>query len=206
MFLLQVKGVGCVENDAALLIALRRMDDDALVQVFDMYAPALFNYAIRMCNDPMMADQIVGDVFAKLLEQLSLGKGPLSNLRSYLFQTTHHILVDQVRYSRYRLPLEIVDALPAIRQSTTLDLENRILMEKVSQAMQVELTDCQRHVIILRFIEGFSLRETADILGKSINIVKAAQDRAMITLRKSLDQWVVPSSPSSLPSTRPSKR
>jgi len=195
-----------MDADVLLLDAVRRMDSDALVQVFDIYAPALFKYAMRMCNDPMIADQIVGDVFAKFLEQLSLGNGPLSNLRSYLFQTTHHTFVDQLRDLHSRLPLEVVDYIPVTGQSANLDLENRILMEKVSQAMQIELTDYQRHVIILHYLEGFSLRETADILGKSINLVKAAQNRAIMTLRKSLDQWVVTSDPSSLSSPRPLKR
>lgn len=189
MFLLQITRVGPVETDVALLDAVRRMDGDALVQVFDLYAPALFKYAMRMCNDPMIADQIVGDVFAKFLEQLSMGSGPVSNLRSYLYQTTHHILVDQLRYLESRLPLEEIEYIPVTGQPANLNLENQIPLEKVYQTILIELTDYQRHVIILRYLEGFSLRETAHILGKSINLVKAAQNRAMASLRKRLSKW-----------------
>jgi len=41
-------------------------------------------------------------------------------------------------------------------------------------------------VIILRFQEGLSLRETADIMGKDINAIKSLQKRAILKLQKSL--------------------
>jgi DNA-directed RNA polymerase specialized sigma24 family protein len=60
-----------METDHKLLNAARNMDKDALVKIFDLYSSALFNYALRLCDDPLLADQIVGDVFAKLMEQLA---------------------------------------------------------------------------------------------------------------------------------------
>jgi RNA polymerase sigma-70 factor (ECF subfamily) len=67
-----------------------------------------------------------------------------------------------------------------------LTVENRILFERILQAIQNDLTEDQRHVIILRFLEGFSLRETAAILGKHINNVSVNQNRAIAALRKAL--------------------
>jgi len=162
------------------------MNGDALAKLFDLYAPTLHNYALHFCNNALLADNIVGDVFAKLLEKLSCGYGPRANLRSYLFETTYHLLVDEVRYSRRRLPLEVVDFLPCDGNSAHIGFENRTLFETISRAIRNDLTDYQRHVIILRFFEGFSMRETAAILGKSASHVKAAQNRAIVTLRKVL--------------------
>jgi len=48
------------------------------------------------------------------------------------------------------------------------------------------LTEDQRHVIVLRFLEGFSLRETADIIGKQVYNVKVIQNRGIVKLRKAL--------------------
>ena len=75
------------------------MDREALVKIFDTYSPAIYNYAFRLCHDALIADYIVGDVFAKLLEHLSNGRGPLSNLRSYLYEMAYHMVVDEARYS-----------------------------------------------------------------------------------------------------------
>jgi DNA-directed RNA polymerase specialized sigma24 family protein len=83
------------EADRTLLDAARRMDGDALVEIFDLYAPALYKYVLRVCPDTLMADHIVGDVFAKLLEHLSAGKGPSTNLRSYLYEIAYHLVLDE---------------------------------------------------------------------------------------------------------------
>lgn len=98
--------------------------------------------------------------------------------------------MDQVRYLHRRAPLEVVevfqpDGLPAHLQS-----ENEILLETIVQAIHEELTENQRQVITLRFVEGCSLQETAALLGKSVNLVKATQNRAITTLRRCLNQWI----------------
>ena len=179
-----------MEPDTALLESVRRMEGDALAIVFDEYAPALFHYAMRSCNDPLMADQIVGDVFAKLLDQLSCGHGPRLNLRSYLFESAYHLLVDQTRYWQRRSPLEEVEK-RGEEGNEGRRWEKKRGEERGEKARQTQVTDYQRQVILLRFVEGFSLRETARLLGKSVNIVKAVQNRAMATLRKCLHPWVM---------------
>lgn len=175
-----------METDQTLLNAARRMDRDALVRIFDLYSHALYNYALRLGGDPMLADQIVGDVFAKLLDQLSVGNGPTANLRSYLYETTYHRIIDEARSSRRKVPLEVTDWLQPHTDSVALGSEDQILFEEVIRAIRNELTDDQRHVIILRFLEEFSLRETAAILGKGVGHVKVIQSRALAKLRTCL--------------------
>jgi RNA polymerase sigma-70 factor (ECF subfamily) len=180
-----------MEADLILLDDARNMNQDALVKIFDLYSSALYNYALRLCNDPLEADQVVGDVFAKLLEQLSAGHGPSTNLRSYLYETTYHLVIDKSRYSRREAPLEVIDFLRPDGSSAMASLEDRIMFEKVVLAIKSDLTEDQRHVIILRFLEGFSLRETAEIIGKEVYNVKVIQNRGVAKLRKALDSRVV---------------
>ena len=163
------------------------MNQDALVKIFDRYASALYKYAFRLCRDRVTADQIVGDVFAKLLDQLASGNGPTANLRSYLYESTYHRLVDEARYSQRRVSLEVTDWFQQGVDSSLLRLEDQILFEQILLSMRTELTDDQRHVIILRFLEEFSLRETAAIIGKKVDHVKVIQLRAIAALRKCLD-------------------
>jgi RNA polymerase sigma-70 factor, ECF subfamily len=176
-----------METDHTLLDAAKMMDKDALVKIFDLYSSSLYSYALRLCGDPVMADQIVGDVFAKLLDQLSSGNGPNTNLRSYLYEITYHRIIDEVRYSQRRVPLETADSLQQDGHSVFLSFEDQIMFQQILHAIRHDLTDDQRHVIILRFLEEFSLRETAAILGKEVNHVKVIQNRAVAKLRQSLD-------------------
>jgi RNA polymerase sigma-70 factor (ECF subfamily) len=180
-----------IEVDVPLLDAAKNMNKEALIKIFDLYSSALYNYAVRLCNDPLEADHIVGDVFAKLLEQLSVGNGPSTNLRSYLYETTYHLIIDKARYARREAPLEAVDFLRSDGYSTIINLEDRVLFDTVIMAIKRHLTEDQRHVIILRFLEGFSLRETANIIGKEVYNVKVIQNRGVAKLRKALGYKVV---------------
>lgn len=164
-----------------------KMNKNAVVEIFDRYGSGLYNYVLRLCGDPMLADQIVGDVFAKLLDQLAAGKGPTSNLRSYLYETAYHQIIDEARYAKRRVSLEAAVWLSQDQQSALLRLEDEILFKQVLHAIQHRLTDDQRHVIVLRFLEEFSLRETAAILGKRVEHIKVIQGRAIAALRRTLE-------------------
>ena len=176
-----------METDKVLLQAAQKMDKEAIVEIFELYNSPLYNYVLRLSGDRILADHIVGDVFAKLIEQLSLGKGPESNLRSYLYETAYHRLIDETRFTRRRAPLEAAAWIPQDRNSLFVSVEDEILFKQVLHIIRNRLTEDQRHVIVLRYLEEFSLRETATILGKRVEHVKVIQGRAIVALRKTLD-------------------
>ncbi len=177
-----------MKDTVSLLKAAQKLDEEALTAIFDEFAPAIYKYALRLCHDAITADNIVGDVFAQLLEQFAGGKGPRTNLRSYLYQTAYHLVVDRSRDEKHTAPLEIAVNLHDKGQpaSTQSQIEERVLMEALVSAMNSELSEDQRHVIILRFLEDFSLKETAEIIGKDVNNIKVIQNRGISKLRKTL--------------------
>jgi RNA polymerase sigma-70 factor (ECF subfamily) len=176
-----------METDHILLNAARRMDKEALVKIFDLYASALYKYALRLGSDPVMADHVVGDVFAKLLEQLAAGNGPRENLRSYLYEATYHRMIDETRYSRRRVDLEAATWLKQDSDPIVQGVEDQILSKQILHDIQNELTEDQRQVIILRFLEEFNIHETAAILGKKEDHVRVIQKRAIAVLRRSFE-------------------
>ena len=170
-------------DDTTLLMAIRNMDKDALATVFDCYAPILYKYAFRLCGNPDEADGIVGDVFSELLDHLKRGKGPRENLRSYLFQIAYHKIVDNARERQRTTPLDTVGSVNS-GESINLSQEEREQLTTLDAIIKKLLTPNQCHVILLRFIEDFSLKETAEITGKSVNNIKVIQNRAIGRLRE----------------------
>lgn len=160
---------------------------DALVKIFDLYSSPLYRYAVRLCGDSLLADQVVGDVFAKLLDQFSAGKGPRSNLRSYLYESAYHGILDEQHSARHKAPLEVVEWLKQDGNTSDERLEDQLLFQQVLQAIRDHLTEDQRRVVTLRFLKGYSLRETAAITGKNVGNVKVIQGRAILTLRKAFE-------------------
>jgi RNA polymerase sigma-70 factor (ECF subfamily) len=162
------------------------LDPDTLAAIFDQYAPPIFRYLLRLGLNSQEADQTVGDVFARLLDKFPKGEGPRTNLRSYLFQTAYHLVIDGVRDRQRTAPLEVADTIKEDKQPVQALAEEKMLLEKLSIAMKRDLTEDQRNVLVLRFLEDFSLRETAEIVGKNVNSVKALQNRGINSLRNAL--------------------
>ena len=175
-----------IKDESAILEAAKSLDQGALSSIFDEYAPALYKYLLRLGTHSQEADQIVGDVFARLLEKLTEGKGPRKNLRSYLFQIAYHLVVDQAREGKRISPLDEAIAVREEMQPVQSRTEEKMLLDELSMAMERELTEEQRNVIVLRFQEDFSLQETAEIVGKNVSAVKALQNLGINKLREAL--------------------
>jgi RNA polymerase sigma-70 factor (ECF subfamily) len=173
-----------MQDETAVLAAASSLDKDALASIFDEYAPAIYKYLLRLGISSQEADQFAGDVFARLLDKFAEGKGPNNNLRSYLFQTAYHLVVDQSRERQRVAPIEVADSISEETEPVQARAEETMLLERISMAMEQELTEDQRNVIVLRFQEEFSLKETAEIIGKNVNAVKALQNRGIQKLRQ----------------------
>lgn len=173
-------------DDKILLAAIRKLDADALTAVFEQYAPLVFKYSLRLCRDPQEADDVVGEVFSRLLDALTQGKGPQKNLRSYLYQTAYHIIIDDTRDRTHYTPLDGHFNQPASEDLPPEQAEERRQFLLLHKAIHTVLTQDQKHVIVLRFLEGFDLRDTAHILGRDVNNIKVIQNRAVAKLREAL--------------------
>lgn len=182
-----------MDTDLSLLNAARKLDQKALVAIFDRYAADLYNYALRLRSDPLKADNVVGDVFSKFLEQLVAGKESEMNLRAHLYKITYHLTVDGARFSKREAALELANFELNDgngHYSMSSNPENKKLMETLIIAINNHLTTDQRHMIILHFLEGFSLPEIAEIVGKEVSNVKAIQSRAITKLCKVMNHTV----------------
>jgi RNA polymerase sigma-70 factor, ECF subfamily len=174
-------------DDTILLKAIQKLDQAALTSVFEQYAPLVYKYALRVCHSPLEADDVVGEVFSRLVDGLGKGIGPRENLRAYLYQTAYHLIIDNARRRKYYAS---PDELLQIRQdedSIQEEAETHHNLQILQAAIHSNLSEDQKHVIILRFLEGFDLQETAAILGKDVNNIKVIQNRALAKLRKVFD-------------------
>jgi RNA polymerase sigma-70 factor (ECF subfamily) len=180
-----------MDREIALLATAKKMHEDKLTAVFELYASALYKYAFRFCPNAVVADQVVGDVLTRFLEQLSIGRHYGINLRLDLYAIAYEILVRDTRYSNYFMQIETKILRQADRACTNLDIEDQQLFENIQQALMYDLTNDQHHIVVLRFVEGFSLKETALITGKKVGAVKVIQNRGIAALRKTLEYEAV---------------
>jgi RNA polymerase sigma-70 factor (ECF subfamily) len=162
---------------------LRQLDARALTRVYDSFSQVVYKYARYRLGDERLAEDITSDVFMKLLEALRRGAGPDTNVRAWLLGTAAHLVTDHLRLS-YRRPTEALrDEHPDASPSPGDELDRR-QRSREFQVAYAGLTAEQQHILALRFGEGFSLEETAGVVRKNVNAVKALQFRALQSLKR----------------------
>jgi RNA polymerase sigma-70 factor (ECF subfamily) len=105
---------------------------------------------------------------------------------SWLYQIARNQVIDYYRAKKNETPLDSIDPDLFIATATVeFALPLKLEIEGVRQAMQ-QLKQDYQDVIIMRFIEDISLKETALALGKSEGAIKLMQHRAIKELQKIL--------------------
>ncbi len=169
------------------LDGLRKLDSHAVGAIYDKYFSDVFRYVRYRLNDEQAAEDIASDVFVRLLEASQKGSGPQSNLKAWLFSTASHIVTDHLRLSYRRSTEPLPENLLDMSSLPHDEFERREQTRQFRRAY-AELTEEQQHVLALRFGQGYSLEETASVLKKNVNAVKALQFRALAALQRNIGE------------------
>ncbi|NIS80448.1 MAG: sigma-70 family RNA polymerase sigma factor [Anaerolineales bacterium] len=176
-----------VSNPARELDALRSLDPEAVTEIHKRYFEKVFRYAYFRLGDPMLAEDIASETFVRLLEAVSRGRGPHTTLQGWLLGTTANLVKDHfAKTSAIKLvdlPDDIVEDEPHPDELSDQTERYRSLHNAL-----FKLTEDQKHVLALRFGGAHSLIDTAELLNKTPNAVKALQFRALAALRRLLDE------------------
>jgi len=168
-----------------LLARAKRLDMEALAEIYDLYHSGLYGYAIRLLGDVDLAEDCVAETFSRFLQAMHLGKGPRTFLQAYLYRIAHNWITDQ--YRRQPIPpLSLTENLYNSSESLPeKEAVENIQKEKVRAAL-LRLTPEQRQVIMLKYYEGWGNREVAAALDKPLGAVKSLQHRALGALKRML--------------------
>jgi RNA polymerase sigma-70 factor (ECF subfamily) len=173
------------------LDGLRALDPQAITKIHNQYFQEIYRFARYRLGDETHAEDIAGEVFVRLLEATHVGRGPETNLRGWLMGTASNLINDYYRkvYSTQREELS-EDLFEQQHHQGVMDdphdhVEASEKQNQVRLAIQ-ELTQEQKQVLTFRFGNGFTLEETAELMGKKANAIKALQFRALVSLRRNL--------------------
>lgn len=176
-----------VSSEQELLASARDLDLDALGEIYDTYSPEIFKHAMKVLGDENLAEDCVSETFTRLLLSFSKGKGPREFLRAYLYKIAHNWMTDFFRKQPGRIQ-SLDDSytngnelLPELY--TELQLEKRTLRIALGQ-----LTQDQREVITLRYLEGWSTEEISKVTRRPQGAVKALQHRGLISMKRILER------------------
>lgn len=172
--------------EALYISTSKPMNRKALIGIYDQYSTPLFRYAFRLLGDQQLAEDCVSETFSRLIDAVRGGGGPTDNVKAYLYRIAHNWVTDHYR-NQHREPTPI-DLEHQAGQEHDSPSQTQLLNHQREQLRLalVQLPSDQRIVIELRFIEEWSHREIARVLGKSPEAIRSMQYRALAKLRSLL--------------------
>jgi RNA polymerase sigma-70 factor (ECF subfamily) len=170
---------------ARLLEKNRSLDRDGLAAVYDEHHQPIYRYVYRRVGDVETARDLTAEVFHRLLRAVQRGGAPDRHLKAWLYRTAHNIVVDHYRRQSHRQHLPLDEEMVNADDDPVASAERRLSGAEVRAALR-GLTPDQQQVIALKFLEGLSNQEVADVTGKPVGAVKSLQHRALAALERQL--------------------
>ena len=161
-------------------------DADAVADLYHAHAPAIFRYFALRVEDQASAEDLTAEVFTKMVSALPAYTDRGVPFAAWLFRIAHDRLIDHYRRSALRRSDPLDDRLPDGQPSIESQAIRRTEDQQLHSLID-ELTDEQRMVVQLRFVEGYSLEETAQVLNKTVGAIKSMQHRALRQLARRLE-------------------
>ena len=169
----------------ALVRDAQKGDLSAFAALYDNYFDRVYRYVVARVGNAHEAEELTQDVFLKVMQALPSFRFRGPPFAAWLFRVAHNVVVDRVRRrkaSGEAVPLDDAGDIPH-GGSVEATAMQALDVQELHRALE-RVTDLQRQVVLLRFIAGLSLAETAAAMHRNENAVKALQHSALNALRR----------------------
>ncbi len=154
--------------------------------LYDKYQPQIYRFIYLKVSHREEAEDLCHQVFLKSWQNIVEYKFQGFPFSSWLYKIARNQVIDYYRIQKNNISIED-ENIPELKTESLIAniIDNNLDIKKVKKAIK-ELKPEQQDVLILRFIEDFSIKETSLALKKSEIAVKLLQHRAIKNLRKIL--------------------
>ncbi len=179
------------EEERTRLIALvelaRQGDHDAFGMLYDHYHTAVYRFLFYRTRSVTLAEDLTSETFFRALRSMANFRWQGKDFGAWLMTIARNLATDHFKAGRTRLELTTEDmglhddAADGPENEVLAGITNELLLKALSQ-----LPDEQRDCVVMRFLQGMSIAETAAVLGRSDGAIKQLQLRGVRNLAKLL--------------------
>ncbi len=186
------------EGEVAVTLALVQRaqtgDAEAFGELYDRYVDLVYRYIYYRVGTTQLAEDLTSETFLRALRRIGSFTWQGRDVGAWFVTIARNLIADHYKSGRYRLELTTDDVSESGAATLVADgpessvleaMQNRVLLEAVKQ-LNAEQQEC----IVLRFLQGLSVAETAQAMGKNDGAIKALQYRAIRTLGRLLPEGV----------------
>ncbi|UJR80945.1 RNA polymerase sigma factor [Sandaracinus amylolyticus] len=188
-------------SDEELVRRFNDGDPAGLEEILRRYQRPLFNFILRSVRDRDRAEELLQDVFLKVVQRSSEFQGN-SKFSTWLYTIARNLCIDTSRkmvFRRHRsldAPLKADEA----EGATLLDrvanegpaadraVIGQDLQARIAEAVE-ELPEEQREVFLMRELQNMAFKEIAEIVGVPENTVKSRMRYALERLQRALAEY-----------------
>jgi len=181
------------EAEGSRLIGLvelaRRGDSEAFGLLYDHYSTSVYRFIYYRVGSVALAEDLASETFFRALRRMSSFRWQGKDFGAWLMTIARNLTADHYKSGRTRLEYTTEDM--SAHDSTTEGPESAVLASLTNETLLEalgELPTEQQECLIMRFLQGLSIAETAKILDRSDGAVKQLQLRAVRNLAKLLPE------------------
>ena len=169
-------------------------DPGDLMAVVDHYQGALLRYVGRMLRSSNEVEDIVQETFVRLhLQTSKKGNTSIKNLKTWLFKTAQNLTIDAFRRGARRVKVLESASESALltkeQAAKELDVMGEVIRQEARQVALRELGQLDeqyRQVVLLKIIQGMTLREVAEVVGISVSLTNYRLNKGLEELSQRL--------------------
>lgn len=184
-----------MNDEHALVAALKQRDPDALSQVFTDYSNKIYRLAMSLLNDAQQADGVVQETFLALIQHID-GFEERAKIGTWLYRVAYNECMMRIRKAKPSVDLTEIDEHSELMPTSLVDWQSipevvtgsHEAFEQMNRAIAT-LSPSLKAVFLLRDVEELSTRETAQSLEISESAVKVRLHRARLLLREQLSAY-----------------
>jgi RNA polymerase sigma-70 factor (ECF subfamily) len=171
-----------------LVLRAKTGDTEAFGLLYDRYLDLVYRYIYFRVGSHALSEDLTSETFLRALRGISAFTWQGRDFGAWLVTIARNLVADHFKSGRYRLEVSTPEVLDTALDGPHIP-ENVVVAnmvnERVLQAVR-ELGPEQQECVVLRFLHGMSLAETALIMGKKSGAIKALQFRAVRALGRAL--------------------
>jgi RNA polymerase sigma-70 factor (ECF subfamily) len=173
------------ERLIALVELARSGDKEAFGLLYDHYQGSVYRFLYYRTRSQTLAEDLTSETFFRALRSMNNFRWQGKDFGAWLMTIARNLTTDHFKAGRTRLESPTEDMTP--HDDTTEGPEGAVIAGLTNEVLLKALTELpteQRECLIMRFLQGLSIAETALALGKSDGAVKQLQLRGVRNLAK----------------------
>lgn len=173
------------ERLIGLVELARGGDSEAFGLLYDHYQPSVYRFLYYRTRSVVVAEDLCSETFFRALRNMSSFRWQGKDFGAWLMTIARNLATDHFKAGRTRLELTTEDM--GQHDDSTEGPENAVLAGLTNEILLESLTKLpneQRDCLIMRFLQGMSIAETATALGRSDGAIKQLQLRGVRNLAK----------------------